>query len=103
MGTYVLHEHAFPCNPLLRPAGPADDDASPRFLPHAATNVGLEHAASARGADVEVKWLDTALLETVDEADLAAHDALWCAPGSPYKSLDGALRAIRFAPSALTH
>ena len=28
---------------------------------------------------------------------LKPFDALWCAPGSPYKSMDGALRAIQFA------
>lgn len=47
---------------------------------------------------VDVHWLETSSLEDADLAQLAAaHDALWCAPGSPYRSLDGALRAIRLA------
>ena len=32
-----------------------------------------------------------------DETTLKQFDALWCAPGSPYKSMDGALRGIQFA------
>lgn len=75
-------------------------DFNPEFPPHVATNAGLEHAASDLGVQVEVRWLDTAPLEDIDRAELAQHDALWCAPGSPYRSLDGALRAIRFAREA---
>ena len=30
-------------------------------------------------------------------ATLKPFHALWCAPGSPYKSMDGALQAIQFA------
>ena len=62
-----------------------------------ATNTGLEHAAASVGAQIETRWLETASLEEVDLGDLDRFDALWCAPGSPYRSLDGALRAIRFA------
>jgi CTP synthase (UTP-ammonia lyase) len=72
-------------------------DRNPMFLPHLATNAALEHSAAALGVDVEVEWLDTAGLEGYDLAALGGYDALWCAPGSPYRSLDGALRAIRFA------
>jgi CTP synthase (UTP-ammonia lyase) len=67
------------------------------FPPHAATNAALAHAAAALGVEVEVRWLDTVSLETAAPPALAGHDALWCAPGSPYQSLTGALRAIRFA------
>ncbi len=31
------------------------------------------------------------------ESQLTQVDALWCSPGSPYLSLDGALNGIRFA------
>ncbi len=73
-------------------------DFDPRFPPHPATNEGIGHAASELGAEVDVHWLGTRSLEGADLAQLAvAHDALWCAPGSPYRSLDGALRAIRLA------
>ena len=47
---------------------------------------------------LECSWLDTPrLAEPSGEAALKQCDALWCAPGSPYKSIAGALRAIRFA------
>ena len=75
-------------------------DFDAEFAPHAATNAALAHAGAALGVQVEVRWLDTAPLEDVNLDELAAHDALWCAPGSPYRSLDGALRAIRFAREA---
>jgi CTP synthase (UTP-ammonia lyase) len=65
------------------------------FAPHVATNAAIRHSASALGADAEVAWLDTAALER--NLGPATHaDALWCAPGSPYRSLAGALAALRF-------
>ncbi len=67
------------------------------FPPHVATNAALEHAAAALGVEVDVRWLSTRDLEDLPVADLANHDALWCPPGSPYRSMDGALRAIRVA------
>jgi len=67
-------------------------DFDSEFPPHLATAAALEHAAAALGVQVDVRWLST-----TDLAELANHDALWCAPGSPYRSLNGALRAIRFA------
>jgi CTP synthase (UTP-ammonia lyase) len=69
-------------------------DFVPGFEPHEAIAGAVGHSAAALGVEAEVRWLDTLDVET---ADLAEYDALWCAPGSPYKSLDGALRGIRFA------
>jgi CTP synthase (UTP-ammonia lyase) len=70
---------------------------NPEFPPHVATDHALQHAAAALGVDVDVRWLNTVELEDLPAAQLAGHDALWCAPGSPYRSMDGALRAIRIA------
>jgi CTP synthase (UTP-ammonia lyase) len=73
-------------------------DYDPGFPPHPATNEGLRHAATSLGAAVDVEWLATSSLEDADPGQIAAaHDGLWCAPGSPYRSLGGALRAIRLA------
>jgi CTP synthase (UTP-ammonia lyase) len=72
-------------------------DYDPTLAPHPATAAALEHAAAALGVAVEIRWHGTeALLDAELERELA-HDGLWCAPGSPYRSLDGALRAVRFA------
>jgi CTP synthase (UTP-ammonia lyase) len=65
---------------------------------HRATNQSLHHAAQALGRKVEIAWLPTMLLEGADlEAALTGYDGYWVAPGSPYASMEGALRAIRWA------
>lgn len=70
-------------------------DFDPTFAPHRATDDALGHAAERLGVQVDVRWLPTADLED-DLGDVRAADALWCAPGSPYRSLHGALAALRF-------
>jgi CTP synthase (UTP-ammonia lyase) len=67
------------------------------FPPHPATDSALRDAAAALEVTVDVRWHATDELVDADLAGVLVEDALWCAPGSPYKSLDGALRAIRFA------
>jgi CTP synthase (UTP-ammonia lyase) len=58
------------------------------FPPHVATDAAIEHSARALGVDVRAEWVPTT--DAVDGAD-----AIWCSPGSPYRSLDGALAALR--------
>ena len=73
-------------------------DFNPIYPSHAATNEALRHAAEALSLALICSWLPTQSLD--DEGSrtiLQRFDALWCAPGSPYKSMNGALRAIRFA------
>ncbi len=72
-------------------------DFDPAFEPHAATDAALADAAAALGIDVEVRWHPTESLLDGDPGEVLIEDALWCAPGSPYRSLDGALRGIAFA------
>ena len=73
-----------------------DYDPKSRF--HIATNEALRHAARALSASVEPSWIPTpSLASGFDGTTIERFDALWGAPGSPYKSMDGALRAIRFA------
>src|SRR3989442_15811741 len=67
-------------------------DFNPANPTHVATNTGLQHASEALGVPVEVTWL-----HTDEHHDLSAFDGLLCSPGSPYRSLDGALDAIRYA------
>ena len=58
----------------------------------------LAHAAEALEMRAESVWLDTDTLDNTDvEARLAEYDAIWCGTSSPYRSMQGALRAIRFA------
>jgi CTP synthase (UTP-ammonia lyase) len=65
---------------------------------HRATNEALQHAAQALAIPLTVAWFPTMdLSHGAVEDILASCDALWAAPGSPYASMDGALRGIRFA------
>jgi CTP synthase (UTP-ammonia lyase) len=65
---------------------------------HRATNEALQHAAHALATTITVSWVPTVeLSQGAVEDTLASFDALWAAPGSPYVSMDGALRGIRFA------
>ena len=65
------------------------------YAPHVATNAAISHSAGALGLEVSMAWLATEPLET-DLGAVATADVLWCAPGSPYRSLVGALAALRF-------
>jgi CTP synthase (UTP-ammonia lyase) len=73
-------------------------DFDPKLPSHIATNEALSHAALALAVTLECSWLTTQSLDDEgSEAMLRPFDALWCAPASPYNSMHGALRAIRFA------
>jgi CTP synthase (UTP-ammonia lyase) len=73
-------------------------DFNPDFPTHTATNEALSHAATALAVTLDVAWLPTQPLEAeFSESTLKQFDALWCAPGSPFKSMKGALNAIQFA------
>src|SRR5918993_3843531 len=58
----------------------------------------IRRAAAELGVDAEVRWIATPALDGADaESLLAEADALWASPGSPYLSIEGALKGIRFA------
>jgi CTP synthase (UTP-ammonia lyase) len=64
------------------------------FAPHLVTEESLTRAVTASGSDAVVSWLST---DRVTETALQEFDALWIAPGSPYRSMEGALTAIGYA------
>ncbi len=64
---------------------------------HLATNKALHHCAKKMGLQLEIRWLPTTLLEGEGAECIQSCDGVWCAPGSPYKSMRGALDAIRQA------
>lgn len=73
-------------------------DYNPASHTHHATEAALRHAADRLQCAIEVEWLPTPDLAHHDvDARLEPYDALWCAPGSPYQSMAGALCGIRFA------
>jgi CTP synthase (UTP-ammonia lyase) len=70
------------------------------FPPQDSIETALEHAAGHQGVSVEVTWFPTPSLLGEAAAALAPYDAVWCAPGGPFASLDGALAGIRVAREA---
>jgi CTP synthase (UTP-ammonia lyase) len=73
-------------------------DFDPGSPYHKATTDALGHAAGVLSVALDCSWVPTQSLdEASGETALRQFDALWCAPGSPYKSMNGALSAIRFA------
>ncbi len=72
-------------------------DFNPASRYHLATNAAIQHAAAALACPVEITWLPTPELEDSPSAKLGSFDGLWCAPGSPYASMTGALNGIRYA------
>ncbi|MBV6824996.1 CTP synthase [Pseudomonas sp. PD9R] len=70
-------------------------DYDPQVTAHQAIPVALEMAAEYSGLNVQGQWLATDSINAV--TPLAGFDGFWCVPASPYRDMDGALRAIRFA------
>ena len=72
-------------------------DFNPTHETHLATNIASRQAEAHLGIPVEAEWIPTPSLEEGAEETLGRFDALLCAPGSPNKSMKGALNGIRFA------
>jgi CTP synthase (UTP-ammonia lyase) len=72
-------------------------DYSSSVPAHVAIPQALDLAAGALGCAARAQWLPTEQLDAGLFDRLAEFDALWCVPASPYASMDGALRGIRFA------
>src|SRR6266480_1813343 len=70
---------------------------NPEVRAHVAIPKAIKLAAEALACAVEPDWVATPLLDQKAEKQLSSFDAVWCVPNSPYSSMDGALRAIRFA------
>lgn len=70
-------------------------DYNPAVPAHQAIPMALQLAANALAVDIDHEWVPTE--EITEVSCLAGYDALWCVPASPYRSMDGALRAIEFA------
>jgi len=73
-------------------------DFDARKHSHWATEAALFHAAASLGIKIEPRWVPTTLLATQRAADsLSGFDVILAAPGSPYRSMPGMLRAIEYA------
>ncbi|MGD0263457.1 MAG: hypothetical protein ABSD47_00715 [Candidatus Methylomirabilota bacterium] len=73
-------------------------DFDPQFVSHVSTNAALHHAAATLGLTLNVQWVPTPELDQ-DSAPvrLSPFHGVLCSPGSPYRSMTGALAGITFA------
>lgn len=72
-------------------------DYQPTLPSHVATDAALEHAARRLNINYSREWLPTERIATDSQHLLEPFDAFFIGPGSPYKSLRGAIDAIRYA------
>jgi CTP synthase (UTP-ammonia lyase) len=66
----------------------------PEIPAHRGIELALPMAADALHFGLQPEWLPT---DRIDDTGLDAYDGIWCVPGSPYRSMAGALTAIRYA------
>lgn len=74
-------------------------DHDPAMYTHRAIDDALDHVRELREHALEWSWVATTAV-AANASSIAAADAIWLAPGSPYASLDGALAAARHAREA---
>lgn len=72
-------------------------DHDPAITAHRAIPLALERTATDAGLRLFWDWVGTETIDRDAAARLEAYDGIWCVPGSPYRSTEGALDAIRFA------
>ncbi len=72
-------------------------DFNPKNKTHKYTNEALIHSASSLNIEEIVEWVPTESLTGDVSRQLAPFQAILCSPGSPYKSMNGALNAITYA------
>ncbi|MCP2074045.1 UNVERIFIED_ORG: CTP synthase (UTP-ammonia lyase) [Pseudomonas lini] len=70
-------------------------DYDPQITAHRAILIALELITRQTGQDIHFQWLATDSI--ADNSVLNDFNGVWCVPGSPYRSEDGVVQAIRFA------
>ncbi|MCW3107856.1 MAG: hypothetical protein JWQ09_2362 [Segetibacter sp.] len=72
-------------------------DYNDSFIPHRSTNDAINHVNNKLGLDIGFNWLPTDTIEADFESIIKTYKGFWIAPGSPYKSMSGALKIIEYA------
>jgi len=70
-------------------------DFNPDVTAHRAIPLALSLSSKRFGIEINPVWLPTDFIK--NNAQLNSLDGLWCVPASPYKSMEGALTAIKYA------
>src|SRR4051812_26506068 len=63
---------------------------------HLATNAALTDSGNGVSIPVKYDWIPTESLSSSTDS-LSSFDGLICSPGSPYRSMQGALNGIKYA------
>ena len=72
-------------------------DFNSSFRPHVATNEAIEHSKQNLGLQIEADWVSTDFITDNFNLITETYKGFWIAPGSPYKSMTGALDIIKYA------
>jgi CTP synthase (UTP-ammonia lyase) len=72
-------------------------DYDPGVTAHRAIPLAIELASREMEDPPLFAWLPTETLVSASDEMFSRYAGFWCVPGSPYQSMNGALRAIRFA------
>jgi CTP synthase (UTP-ammonia lyase) len=70
---------------------------NPSFIPHTATNHAIIHSSKQLDVSIETEWISTEDVNTDFDRIVARCSGFWIAPGSPYRSMRGALNVIEYA------
>ncbi|WP_243315303.1 CTP synthase C-terminal region-related (seleno)protein [Geothrix paludis] len=70
-------------------------DHDPSVPAHQAIPLALKQAADVLQVEAGFEWIPTDEIHSASR--LSGFDGLWCVPASPYRSMEGALLAIRHA------
>lgn len=70
---------------------------SEQVVAHKAIPIAIALANKKLGTNLNCEWIETETIQEKTISNLTAFSAIWAVPGSPYKSMDGAIRAIQFA------
>jgi CTP synthase (UTP-ammonia lyase) len=70
-------------------------DRDDRVTAHVAIPRALAIASGVLKCPIDYEWVPTE--EIRRDQRVAGNDAIWCVPASPYRNMDGALRAIKWA------
>ncbi len=73
-------------------------DFDKNYPSHIATNEAIAHAAISLAIDVKIEWLPTvSFTKAMVTRTIGKFDGIIASPGSPYKSINGMVTAIRVA------
>lgn len=72
-------------------------DFDPSSATHLATNGAILHSAEQAGLSADHDWIATDAIHEHFNDIVQTYSSFWIAPGSPYKSMSGALDMIRYA------